>query len=90
MKDHGVEINFEDLKEHAKQVVRAQMAQFGQLNPSDEELEGIAARVLSNQDEARRLSEQVVSQKLLQLYKEKANLKEKEVTYEAFVKEVYG
>ena len=90
MKDNGIEINFEDLKAHAMQVVRGQMAQFGQLNPSDEELEGIAARVLSNQDEARRLSEQVVSQKLLQLYKEKANLKEKEVTYEAFVKEVYG
>ncbi len=90
MKDNGIEINFEDLKDHAKQIVRGQMAQFGQLDPSDEELEGIAARVLSNQEEARRLSEQVVSQKLLQLYKEKANLKEKEVTYEAFVKEVYS
>ena len=90
LRDHNIEINFEDLKEHAKQVIRGQMAQFGQLNPSDEEVEGIVARVLQNQDEARRLSEQVVSQKLLQLYKEKANLKEKEITYEAFVKEVYG
>ena len=67
-----------------------QMAQFGQLNPSDKELDDIAARVLGNQDEVRRISEQVVSQKLLNLYKEKANIKAKEMSYEAFVKEVYG
>jgi len=66
------------------------MAQFGQMNPSDEELDNIAARVLSNQEEVKRLSEQLISQKLLALYKEKANLKTKEVSYEKFVKEVYG
>jgi trigger factor len=31
-----------------------------------------------------------MSQKLINLYKEKSNLKLKEVTYENFVKEVYG
>ena len=66
------------------------MAQYGQANPKEEDLEGIAARVMSNQDEVKRLSEQLMSQKLLDLYKEKANLKTKEVTYENFVKEVYG
>ena len=66
------------------------MAQFGQMDPKDEELDSIAARVLGNQDEVKRLSEQLMSQKLLNRYKEKANLKPKEVTYENFVKEVYG
>ena len=66
------------------------MAQYGQINPKEEDLENIASRVLSNQDEIRRLSEQLMSQKLLALYKEKANLKTREVTYEEFVKEVYG
>jgi trigger factor len=61
-------------------MIKVQMAQFGQLNPSDKEVEDITARVLSNQDEARRISEQVVSQKLLALYKEKANHKTKNVT----------
>ncbi len=46
-------------------MIKVQMAQFGQMNPSDKELEDITARVLSNQDEVRRISEQVVSQKLL-------------------------
>jgi len=90
MQDNDIKVNFEDLKAHSKEMIKAQMAQFGQLNPSDKELDDIAARVLSNQDEVKRLSEQLISQKLLALYKEKANLKTKEVTYEKFVKEVYG
>ncbi|WP_066223626.1 trigger factor [Formosa haliotis] len=87
---NDIQVSMDDIKDHAKNMIKAQMAQFGQLNPSDEELEGIAARVLGNQEEARRISEQIISQKLLELYKEKANLKVKEVTYENFVKEVYG
>ncbi len=90
VKDNEVQVQFEDLKEFAKQMIKGQMAQFGQMNPSDQELEDIAARILSNQDEVRRLTDQLLSQKLLELFKEKANLKKKEVTYENFVKEVYG
>ena len=90
IKDHGLDIQFEELKEYAKDFIRTQMAQYGQVNPKDEDLEQIAARVLSNRDEVKRLSEQLMSQKLLGLYKEKANLKTKELTYEQFIKEVYG
>ena len=90
IKEHGLEIQFDELREFAKGFIKSQMAQYGQTNPKEEDLDAIAARVMSNQDEVRRLSEQLMSQKLLNLYKEKANLKTKEVTYEAFVKEVYG
>ncbi len=90
IKENDVQIQFDELKEFAKGFIKSQMAQFGQLNPQEEELDNIAARVLGNQDEVKRLSEQLMSQKLIKLYKEKANLKIKEVTYENFVKEVYG
>ncbi|NND78944.1 MAG: trigger factor [Maribacter sp.] len=90
IKDNDIQIQFEELKEFAKGFIKSQMAQFGQLNPQEEELDTIAARVLGNQDEVKRLSEQLMSQKLITLYKEKVNLKTKEVTYENFVKEVYG
>ena len=65
------------------------MAQYGNLNPEEKELEDIANRVLSNQDEAKRLQQQLTSKKLLDFFKETITFKEKEVTYEAFVKEVY-
>ena len=90
MSDNDLKVDFEDVKTNAKNMIKMQMAQFGQLNPSEKELDDIAARVLGNQEEVRRISEQVVSQKLLDLYKEKANIKTKEMSYEAFVKEVYG
>lgn len=90
IKENDLQIQLEELKEFSKGFIKSQMAQFGQLNPQEEELENIANRVLSNQDEVKRLSEQLMSQKLLDLYKEKVNLKTKEITYEDFVKEVYG
>lgn len=88
--DNNVQVTMDDIKDHSREMIKGQMAQFGQMNPSDKELDDIAARVLSNQDEARRISEQLISQKLLTIYKEKANLKVKELSYENFVKEVYG
>ena len=90
MQDNDIKVDFEDVKKSATDMIKVQMAQFGQMNPSEKELDDVSARVLSNQDEVKRISEQVVSQKLLTLYKEKANIKIKEVTYENFVKEVYG
>jgi len=88
--ENNLQVNFDELKDYSKEMVKGQMAQFGQLNPSDKELDDIAARVLSNQEEVKRLSEQLTSQKLLAFYKENANLKVKELSYDKFVKEVYG
>lgn len=88
--DNKLQVNFEELKAFAGQMIKAQMAQFGQLNPSEKEIEDIVARVLSNQDEVKRMSEQLTSQKLLTFYKENAKLKEKKISYDGFVKEVYG
>jgi len=90
IKENDLQVQFDELKEFAKGFIKAQMAQYGQLDPKEEELDGIAARVLGNQDEVRRLSEQLMSQKLLDLYKEKANLKVKEVSYDDFIKEAYS
>lgn len=88
--DHDLQIKFEELKEFAKQMIVMQMAQYGQAGLPDEELEGIVARVMSNQDEARKFSEQLMSKKLLEFYKTKLSLKKKKLTFDAFVKEAYG
>lgn len=90
IQENKLQIQLDELKAFAKGFIKLQMAQFGHLNPKEDELDNIVARVLSNQEEVKRLSEQLMSQKMLQFYKEKANLKVTEVTYENFVKEVYG
>ncbi len=87
---NNIQITFEDLKTYTSKAIRAQMAQYGQMNPTEEEVEGIVARVLSNQEEVRRLSQQVVSEKMLEIFKEKANAATKEVTYQEFIAASYG
>lgn len=89
IKEHDLKVEFDELKEFSKGFLKAQMAQYGHMNPTEEELENIATRVMTNQDEVKRLSDQLMSQKLLELFKEKGNLKTKEVSYENFVKEAY-
>ncbi|MBE7640695.1 trigger factor [Salegentibacter sp. BLCTC] len=87
--ENKLTVEFEDLKTFAKEKIKEQMAQFGQMNPEDKELDDIAARILSNQDEVKRMSEQLMNEKLLGFYKEKMSFEEKEVTYDEFVKEIY-
>lgn len=86
----NIQLNFEDLKAFTTKNIRQQMAQFGQTNPTDADVESIVARVLSNQEEVKRLSDQVVAEKMLELFKEKANPTTKEVTYDQFVAAMYG
>ena len=89
MTEHGLQITYDDLKEYTKGFVKAQMAQFGDNQIEEKELDGIVSRVLSNQEEVKRLSDQLKNEKLLKFFKEHIKLKSKEVTYEDFVKEVY-
>ncbi|MFZ2282263.1 MAG: trigger factor [Lutibacter sp.] len=89
LKDNNLFVTFDELKDFTKGFVRVQMAQYGQFNPEENELDDIVQRVLTNKDEAKRLQDQLVSQKLLNFYKEKITFKTKEVNYEEFVKEVY-
>ena len=89
IKDNDIKLDYEELKEYAKGFIRSQMAQFGNMNPEDAELDDIANRILTNQEEAKKLQDQLLSQKLMTFYKEKMTFKTKKVTYEGFIKEVY-
>lgn len=88
--ENDLQIKFEELKDFTAGLIKSQMAQFGQLNPSDEEVDGIVARVLSNQDEIKRISDQVMSQKMISLFRDKVKAKSKEVNYQDFIKAMYG
>lgn len=88
--ENNLQTTFEELKAFTSELIKKQMAQFGQMNPTDADVDGIVARVLSNQEEVKRLSEQIMSEKMVNLFKEKVSAKAKEVSYEDFIKEMYG
>ena len=90
MSENDIKVEYAELVEYAKGFIRSQMAQFGQLNPEEKELDEIAARILTNKDEAQKLQAQLISQKLLTFFKKNMKFnKTKEVSYEDFIKEVY-
>ncbi len=88
-KDNKIQVTYEELRKAAGDIVTSQYMQYGMPAPSEEDLKPIVESLMSNQEETQRLSEQVMSQKLLDFYKENLKYKTKEVTYKEFVEETY-
>jgi trigger factor len=82
---YQIEVTFEDLMNLSKDLLKLQMLQYGQPIPEDEELENLAKNILSNIDEVKRLSEQIVKKKLVNLYKEKIPVTNKKIGYNKFL-----
>tara|TARA_B110000285_G_scaffold187973_1_gene213957 strand:+ start:733 stop:2064 length:1332 start_codon:yes stop_codon:yes gene_type:complete len=89
IEEHKLDITFEELKEFASSMVQNQMMQYGQ-QPDSEQIDGIVSNILKNQDETRRISEQLMSNKMLSFFKENAPLKLKKAGFDVFIKEAYG
>ena len=89
MKEHKIKLEYPELVTYTKGFIRTQMAQFGNTNPEEKELNDIAGRILQNKEETQKLQAQLMSQKLLTFYKENMNFKTKELSYLEFTKEVY-
>lgn len=90
IRDNNLQVTYDDLKNKAKELIAQQMVQFGKIDIDETELDNIANRILSNREEAKRLSDQILSLKQIQFFKEKIDLKEKVVSYDEFIKELYG
>ncbi len=90
IKTHNLQVSFDELKDYAGSYIRSQMAQFGRMNPSDQEVDQITASIMQNQEEVRRLSTQVMNEKLLDLFKKEGKVKEKAISFEDFIKEAYA
>ena len=90
IKDQNFLITNDEIKEHIKEMIALQSKQYGQVIPSGDELENIIQRLMSNQEEISRISDQLMTKKMLDFFKEKAPLNPKKVTFDAFLKQAYG
>ena len=87
--DNDLQVNFEDLKSFTTDLIKNQMLQYGQAIPDEKEVDGIVARVMSNKDEIKRLTEQLTSTRILNFFKDNFNYKIKKVSYDEYIKEAY-
>ena len=87
--DNNLKMTFEELKEFTETLIKKQMSQYGQM-PEKEKLDGIVSNVLSNKEETKRISDQLMGDKMLKFFIEKAPLKRKKVAFDAFIKQAYN
>lgn len=83
---NDIKVTFEDIQAFAAQSIKAQMAQFGHTNPTEDEVNDVAKRVLQNQEEVKKIQDQLFVEKTLNYFKETFGINEKEVSFDEFVK----
>jgi len=86
---HSLEVVYDEIVDFTSQRIRQQMAQFGQFDPSEEDVKSIAYRVLSKEEEVRRVRQQVLQQKLFALIEAHSNAAVQEVNVDGFVNALY-
>jgi len=86
---NDIKVSHAEVVEHTKGLLLQQMAGMGLPTNNDDELTETANRVLQNQEEAKNLYMMMYDTRLLKVYKEEIKLKEKEISYEDFVKLAY-
>lgn len=83
---YELNVEYADVEATAKKLIKEQLAMYGQTNMPEEDLEKIVQSSLQNQEEFRRMADQVFADKMMQAFKENAKLTQKEVTFDEFVK----
>ena len=90
IEQNDIKIDHIKIKDFAKKLIKSQMKQYGQNSPEEKELESIAQRILSNKDEVKRISDQLLSKELLELFKNNLKFKKNKVSYEKFIEMAYA
>jgi len=86
VKDYEIKVEEPDIREAAKETVRAQFIQYGMPNVPDQLLENYAQEMLKKEKSIQDLIDKCVEKKLIGLLKENLTLEPKTVTIEKFQK----
>ena len=89
IEENNIDISSDAVKDYAKEMVKKQMAMYGQNKVKDEELNSIVQRVSSNQDELKRIYSMLLNEKILNVFKNKMTKKESKVDYKKFIETAY-
>lgn len=85
-KTNEVKVENEDVEAYAKQIAKAQFAQYGMVGLDDAILDNYAKDMLKKEDQLKNIIERVAENKILASVKDAVKLTEKEITIEDFNK----
>ena len=86
LENYNIKVTQDDVLSHAKKLIGIQMKQYGQPEGDDAQLNDIATNILKNEEERKKIYDQVFDERTLAVYKENFKLKEKSISYDDFVK----
>jgi len=90
LENYEVKVTQDDVLNQTKKLIVSQMKQYGQSEGDDAQLTDIATNILKNEDERKKIYDQIFDERTLVVYKENFKLAEKNVTYDEFVKLASG
>ena len=90
IKENEIKVEPQDAVNYTKGLLANQYAQYGMPAPEETELEAQAKNVLSNQEEANRIYDNLYNDKIMHFFKETVKLNEKALPYDKFIEQAYG
>jgi trigger factor len=85
-KDNEVKITEEELLKEAETITRYQFQQYGLFYATDEQITNYARETLKREDDAKRIADKILEDKVIGLLKELVRIDNKSVTAEEFNK----
>ncbi len=85
-RDNEVKISEEELQKEAENITRYQFQQYGLFYATDEQISNYAKETLKREEDAKRIADKILEEKVLLLMKELVKLENKSVTVEEFNK----
>jgi trigger factor len=85
-RDNDVKISEEELQKEAENITRYQFQQYGLFYATEEQISNYAKETLKREDDAKRIADKILEEKVIVLMKELVKLESKDVTVEEFNK----
>jgi trigger factor len=85
-RDNEVKINEEEMLKEAENITRHQFQQYGLFYATEEQINNYAKETLKREDDAKRITDKILEEKVILLMKDLVKLENKSVTVEEFNK----
>ena len=86
LENYAIKVSQDDFLAKTKELIGKQMKQYGQPESDDAQLTDIATGILKNEEEKKKIYDQIFDERTLAVYKENFKLTEKSISYDDFVK----
>ena len=86
LENYEIKVSQDDIIAHTKKLIGMQMKQYGQAEGDDAKLTDIATGIIKNEEEKKKIYDQIFDERTLTVYKENFKLTEKSISYDDFVK----